>query len=100
MVPGVGAALSQALLDNDGVRRQIIREGLVQQLAPSDIIDNLEQLAPGHQTRQYGIATLLHPPATFTGSQTSQWAGKSLISGMADFGSVAIVFPPPLSREY
>ncbi|MFT7481036.1 MAG: hypothetical protein ACI80N_004354, partial [Gammaproteobacteria bacterium] len=64
---GVGAA--QSFLDTSGNNRRRIFNGLMLDRTPDEILDLLQGSDPGHNTRQYGIVSLQHGAATFTGGQ-------------------------------
>ena len=67
---GVGAAASQAIVDENGVNRFHIWNEMQNGTSPAQMIANLAQLDPGHQARQIGIAVLYDAPMSFTGAQT------------------------------
>lgn len=67
---GVGAAASQATVDESGVNRFYIWDQMQNGMAPAQMIANLATLDPGHESRQIGIAVVYDAPATFSGSQT------------------------------
>lgn len=67
---GVGAAASQAAIDENGVNRFYLWNGMQSGLVPEQMIADLATLDPGHEARQIGIAVLYDAPATFSGSQT------------------------------
>ncbi|HET6203469.1 MAG TPA: DUF1028 domain-containing protein [Planctomycetota bacterium] len=78
IVVGRGAAQAQALVDESGgARRTIFNE--MQIGVPAQAILQFLQQIPSVVTivneRQYGIVTLGHPPATYTGAGTLQWSG-------------------------
>lgn len=75
MLVGVGGACAQANVDSSGANRLIIWDELQKGTHPKDILDILKANDPSHQSRQYGIVDLLGRRATFTGSNTSGWAG-------------------------
>ncbi len=74
IVVGEGAAAAQAAGDIDGTRRAIIRQFIELERTPEQILSALGS-APGHQSRQYGIATVRGETLTFTGTQAFDWAG-------------------------
>lgn len=71
---GQGAGAVQAAGDFDGIRRPVIRTGLMNGTAPSAILTALAGL-PGHSMRQYGIVDTLGRTTTFTGVSTGAWTG-------------------------
>lgn len=74
IVVGKGAGACQAAGDFDGLRRPKIFQGLQAGTPPDQILSILAGIT-GHQQRQYGIADTQGRMVTFTGTQTSQWAG-------------------------
>ncbi len=68
---GVGAAASQATIDEAGINRFYIWNGMQTQLSPAQMIQDLATLDSGHPFRQIGIATLYDQPISFTGASTS-----------------------------
>lgn len=67
---GVGAAASQATIDEGAVNRTYIWNGMLNGLDPAQMIQDLATIDPGHEARQIGIAVLYGDPVSFTGSQT------------------------------
>ncbi len=74
VVPGLGVACAQSFVGPLSLR-ELIRTGILSGSSPTQILQQLAAADPGHQTRQYGIATLLGGAATFTGNQAGAWAG-------------------------
>ena len=75
---GKGVAAAQSFVDVTGQNRALIFDALGDGVAPADILEALAiQDGPtGHNTRQYGIVSLLNgDPLTFTGNSTFAWAG-------------------------
>lgn len=72
---GLGGAAAQSAIDGSGQNRQLIWDALAAGTVPNQILAQLAQQDPAHQSRQYGIATLWpgHKPITFTG----QFAGAA-----------------------
>ncbi|MFG0260040.1 MAG: DUF1028 domain-containing protein, partial [Phycisphaerales bacterium JB041] len=75
LIPGIGAATAQSSVDQGGYNRVFIRDCLLEGLNPTEIVAQLEGFDPGHQTRQYGIASAGGGTATFTGDRAGAWAG-------------------------
>jgi uncharacterized Ntn-hydrolase superfamily protein len=71
---GQGAGAVQAAGDFDGLRRPVIRSGLISGTAPTTILANLASIQ-GHASRQYGIVDTLGRTVTFTGSANGAFAG-------------------------
>jgi len=72
MVVGVGGAAAQSAGDTSGANRFIIWQGLNAGDSPFNILKTLAASDGFHQTRQYGIANMVHGPRTFTGSAAGQ----------------------------
>lgn len=68
IVVGKGAAAAQSAIDINGLNRKIIWDAILVGDSPARILDKLEQAGHGHQSRQYGIATMTGPAVTFTGN--------------------------------
>lgn len=75
LIPGVGAATAQSFVDQGGYNRVFIRDRLLEGVDPNEIITLLEDFDTGHQTRQYGMASVDGGVATFTGDRAGAWAG-------------------------
>ncbi len=75
VVPGVGAGAAQSYVDTSGKNRLTIRLGLRTGKDPVDILQELKDQDPGHETRQYGIVDNQGRAVTFTGNQDGGWAG-------------------------
>jgi hypothetical protein len=76
LVPLVGAATAQSLVDATGQNRVRLRDGLVASQAPGLVLASLAQLDfSTHQRRQYGYADTLGRTLTFSGTQNGRWAG-------------------------
>ncbi len=71
---GEGAGAVQAAGDFDGIRRPIIRTGLINETDPQEILNQLMAIA-GHEDRQYGIVDTLGRAVTFSGALNADWAG-------------------------
>jgi hypothetical protein len=69
---GVGAAASQAIVDEAGINRFHIWNGMQNGVAPAQMIQELAVLDPGHEFRQIGIAVVYDLPASFTGANTEE----------------------------
>lgn len=75
VVVGVGAAAAQAMVDSGAKNRQLIQQKFYLGWDPVDILAELEQQDPYHQSRQYGIVDTTGRVLTFTGSSTYSWSG-------------------------
>ena len=74
VVPGVGVAAAQSFVGPLSLR-QLIRQELLQGTPPAQILTLLAAADPGHQLRQYGIASVQGGAATFTGTGAGAFAG-------------------------
>lgn len=74
VVPGYGVAAAQSFVGPQSLR-ELIRTGLLNGTPASVILTQLGIADPGHQSRQYGIASLFGGSVTFTGSGAGAWAG-------------------------
>lgn len=74
VVPGYGVAAAQSFVGPQSLR-ELIRSGLLNGTPASVILTQLGLADPGHQTRQYGIASVFGGSVTFTGSGAGAWAG-------------------------
>ena len=74
VIPEVGVAAAQSLIDN-GDNRSLIWDLLQLGVDPEEILLALEQQDGSHQTRQYGIVDLAGRAVTFTGTGAGAWAG-------------------------
>lgn len=72
VVPGLGAAAAQSIVDQTGANRLLIWNGIQAGLDPLDILAALAASDPQHNGRQYGIATLSHPALTWHGTGAGQ----------------------------
>jgi hypothetical protein len=68
VVVGKGAGCAQSFVDNSGLNRLAIFNGLNAYMPPANILQVLQQIDPGFQTRQYGIVDVFNTPVTFTGT--------------------------------
>ncbi|MEO0650666.1 MAG: DUF1028 domain-containing protein [Planctomycetota bacterium] len=66
---GEGAAAAQSFVDTTGTNRELIRDLMAAGVGPKQIVNQLSQTDPGHQTRQYAIADANQNPFAFTGAQ-------------------------------
>ncbi len=71
----IGAAAAQSAVDPTGRNRAIIYRELGNGTDPLRILQILEDVDRGHQTRQYGIVDVHGRVATFTGSLDGPFAG-------------------------
>ncbi len=74
VVPGFGVAAAQSFVGPLSLR-ELIRTGLLAGTPANVILAQLAAADPGHQSRQYGIASVFGGLATFTGSGAGAWAG-------------------------
>lgn len=74
VVPGYGVAAAQSFVGPQSLR-ELIRASLLAGTPPSVILAQLAAADPGHQSRQYGIASLLGGAVAFTGTGAGAWAG-------------------------
>ncbi len=72
---GLGAGAAQALIDSGATNRQIIWTELGNGTDPAVILSLIQAVDTQFQQRQIGIVDLQARAASFTGSQTSAWAG-------------------------
>lgn len=75
LIPGVGAATAQSFVDVNGFNRSLIRDRLIESVAPAAILDELGVFDATHQTRQYGMVDVLGNAETFSGLGAGAWAG-------------------------
>ena len=75
VLPGIGAACAQSLLDNQATNRRIIWDELKNGTHPKDIMDILAASDGQHGSRQYGIVDILGRRAAHTGNGAGSWAG-------------------------
>jgi uncharacterized Ntn-hydrolase superfamily protein len=74
VVPGFGVAAAQSFVGPLSLR-QLIRAGILDGTQANQILAQLAAADPGHQSRQYGIASIYGGTATFTGAGAGPWAG-------------------------
>ncbi|MEZ6037659.1 MAG: DUF1028 domain-containing protein [Planctomycetota bacterium] len=74
VVPGYGVAAAQSFVGPLGLR-QLIRAGLLDGDSATQILADLAAADGGHQSRQYGIVSLVGGEVTFTGTGAGAWAG-------------------------
>ncbi|MCA8976231.1 MAG: DUF1028 domain-containing protein [Planctomycetes bacterium] len=74
VVPGYGVAAAQSFVGPLSLR-QIIRTELLNGTPTNQILAMLAAADTGHQSRQYGIAGVVHGTTTFTGNGAGAWAG-------------------------
>lgn len=92
LVPGRGAVAAQAIANLTG--RDRAAERLAQGAAPAEIVAELSQrrfdgrVFPLHRLRQYGIAALGAPAASYTGAWTIPWRGAAQGEGVAVQGNL------------
>ena len=72
---GEGAAVAQANVDMTCANRLLMWNGLAAGLAPEEILAIIEQQDASFHGRQIGIVDIQGRTLTFTGNQTSAWAG-------------------------
>ena len=76
LLPGHGAIVAQAAVDwwnSDRIDRAASR--LLARASAQDVIAAATSGDSEFQTRQYGVATLAHGEANFTGAENDDWAG-------------------------
>ena len=78
--PGLGAAAVQSARDPGGNRKLVIWNGFEAGLTPDEIFVQLEAIG-GHQSRQYGIASMIGTPVSWTGTGAGE--GKHEVAGTA-----------------
>ncbi|MBL8768527.1 MAG: DUF1028 domain-containing protein, partial [Planctomycetes bacterium] len=71
---GVGAGVTQALLD-DGSNRTLIGAELAKGTPPAQILALIQAADAGFQKRQIGIVDMTGAKVTFSGNQNLAWAG-------------------------
>jgi hypothetical protein len=71
---GIGGACAQSMVDVGAINRMRIHDFMLAGLSPEEIIAELAQLDPQHQSRQYGIVDTQGRAATFTGSEAGAFA--------------------------
>ena len=92
VVPGHGAVAAQALANLAG--RDRAAEMLAAGATPQEILAALTRrgfdgrLLPRHRLRQYGIAALGDPPASYTGGWTIPWRGAEQAEGVTVQGNL------------
>jgi hypothetical protein len=74
VVPGFGVAAAQSYV-GPLVLRELIRAELLNGTPVNQILAMLAAADSGHQTRQYGIASVYAGTTTFTGTGAGAWAG-------------------------
>ena len=74
VVPGRGVAAAQSFVGPLSLR-QLIRDGFLSGQTATQILQALAAADGGHQSRQYGIASLTGGEVTFTGAGAGSWAG-------------------------
>ncbi len=74
ILPGVGAAAAQNMLDRSG-NRLLIHDLMLEGMAPDDIIFALASHDTAHNTRQYGIVDLQARTAYFNGTSAGDYYG-------------------------
>jgi hypothetical protein len=74
VIPTVGVAAAQSLVDTTGVNRRRIWTRLMEGQDPNAILDFLAGADSSHQSRQYGIVDAFGRTVTFTGAQAGAYA--------------------------
>src|SRR5690606_34881004 len=74
VVPGFGVAAAQSFVGPLSLR-ELIRTQILNGTSANQILTLLANADTGHQSRQYGIASLIGGTATFTGTGAGAWAG-------------------------
>ena len=76
LLPGHGVIVAQAAVDPGNTERiDRAAASLLEGASAQDAIASATADDPSFQTRQYGVAALLHEAAGFTGSETQAWSG-------------------------
>jgi len=75
IVLGRGASTAQALLEQTGVTRSDLRQGLLLRQDPALILSTLSANDSGHRSRQYGLVDTMGRAMTFSGAAASDWKG-------------------------
>lgn len=75
LITGRGALTAQSAVDTEGFNRGLARDLILDGLTPDDILLELENFDPNHQSRQYGFVDARGLAATFSGLQASEWKG-------------------------
>jgi len=78
---GKGGAAAQSVVDQTGMNRLTIWNGLQNGSTPAEILDFLALSDPAHQGRQYGIVSFDGDPVSFTGFGAG--LARSSVSGIA-----------------
>lgn len=92
VVPGRGAVAAQAIVDLAG--RDLAAGQLAAGVRPEEILEQLTRrrfdawYLPLHRLRQYGIAALGQPAASYTGAWTFSWAGAAQADGVTVQGNL------------
>ena len=74
VIPGYGVAAAQSFVGPLSLRG-LIRTEMLNGTPAAQILQLLANADPGHQSRQYGIASLIGGTVTFTGAGAGGWAG-------------------------
>ncbi len=74
VIPGYGVAAAQSFVGPLSLR-ELIRTEMLNGTPAAQILQLLANADPGHQSRQYGIASLIGGTVTFTGAGAGGWAG-------------------------
>lgn len=80
LLPGHGVIVAQAAVDPENAERlDRAAASLLAGASAQDVIASATSTSvdPSFQTRQYGVAALLHEAASFTGSETDAWSGAA-----------------------
>ena len=76
LLPGHGAIVAQAQVDSqNSIRIDRAANRLLAGASAQDAVAAATSGDASMQTRQYGVATLAHGEANFTGNENSDWAG-------------------------
>lgn len=84
VVVGRGVGAAQSAIDQSGVNRQTIWDGLHGGRSPEEILQRLLAQDPQANSRQYGIVDMEHAPVSWTGTG----AGQARISLTGETGSL------------
>ena len=78
LLPGHGVIVAQAAVDPENAERlDRAAASLLAGASAQDVIASATSVDPSFQTRQYGVAALLHEAASFTGRETDAWSGAA-----------------------
>ena len=88
VVPGHGAAAAQAVVDRPAIIRPVMYAGLLADVPPADVLDDVIATGASIPNRQVGIAGFAGAPVSFSGRQVGLAIGN--VTGTAGDLSYAI----------